>query len=68
MYLNSSKQIHRYHSYKQNLLSSQRNSFFWFIHESFYTLSYQRILRTKYGFLRISLAGGNKLMFTAYHS
>ena len=62
MYLNSSKQIHRYHSYKQNLLSSQRNSFFWFIHESFYTLSYQRILRTKYGFLRISLAGGNKIL------
>nr|YP_009057514.1 beta subunit of RNA polymerase [Prasinoderma coloniale]AID67555.1 beta subunit of RNA polymerase [Prasinoderma coloniale] len=62
MYLNSSKQIQRYHSYKQNLLSSQRNSFFWFIHESFYGLSYQRILRTKYGFLRISLAGGNKIL------
>jgi DNA-directed RNA polymerase subunit beta len=62
MYLNASQQIQSSHSYKQNLLSSQRNSFFWFLQESFHTLAYQRILHTKYGFIRISLAGGNKVL------
>ena len=62
MYLNASQQIQSSHSYKQNLLSSQRNSFFWFLKESFHTLAYQRILHTKYGFIRISLAGGNKVL------
>ena len=62
MYLNSSRKIQRYHSYKQNLLSSQRNSFFWFIQESFYALSFQRIIRMDYGFINISLAGGNKVL------
>ncbi len=62
MYLNSSRKIQRYQAYRQNLLSSQRNSFFWFIQESFYSLSFQRITRVEYGFIRISLSGGNKVL------
>ena len=62
MYFNPSQQIQPLNSYKQNLLSSQRNSFFWFLQESFHVLAYQRILHTKYGFIHISLAGSNKAL------